>query len=825
VTRALPIDEHLPEIVRSLGSIPRLVLQASPGSGKTTRVPLALLDAPFTRGQSVWVLEPRRLAAKCAADWVARGIGEKPGGRIGYQFRLESALSSRTRLLFLTEGMLLRRLLQAPTLPGVAAVVLDEFHERHLQGDTALAYLLWLQREHRPDLRLVVMSATLDATRLCAHLEACPGFTVDAKPFPVEIRYLPDDAAARRPLEQKVLAAVRASEGDTLVFLPGMADILRCARALEPHARGPGWEVLPLHGDLSREEQERALVPGRARRIVLATNVAETSLTIEGITTVIDGGLHRQASYSWWSGVPRLRTRPTCRASAIQRTGRAGRTAPGICHRLYTRADFETRAPFDTPEIQRADLSQPYLELAALGVSPAELPWLERPADSALEAARSLLVRLGALTPTGLGEMGRRLAAFPAHPRIARLLLESAALGVQARAAVLAARLVEGDLDRADAIEDTGEDGLPFGVDRTRRQLLRVLGDPGPSALPPDWRARLARSVLAGFPDRIARRRSVPTGARAEPAELVLASGGSAWIEDTALVRENEFLVALDVQESQGIDQKRSRRRVLSACGIEPEWLFDLDPPAVAETEELSWDAERARVVVSSRMEAGGLVLAASEKLPSPSPAVSRVLLREALGILPGVALSLSEWTERLRPVAPPEGLESAIARLQLLARHMPELGASDPSADAIAQAVQDLGSECTSTADLRGRDWPSELILRLGGRAAGRIDELTPLSLTLRGGKRAPVEYAMNRPPWIESRLQDFFGMRQGPTILGGRVALQIHLLAPNRRPVQVTTDLAGFWERAYPALRRELSRRYPRHQWPEDPLAAKPA
>ncbi len=390
---SLPIDPHLPLIAKKLQESGCLVLKASPGSGKTTRVAPFLLNS-LPPGKEILVLEPRRLAAKLAARRVAEERREKVGGVIGYQFRFENVSSKETRLRFLTEGMLMRRLIRDRTLDGVAIVILDEFHERHLHGDVALSYLRSLQASGRPDLKLVVMSATLDTEALLRYLGNCPLVEVEGRPFDVATHYRPSE---NKFLEISVRDAVKTAfqewpEGDCLVFLPGMADIRRAESALSDLARINHWDLFPLHGELSKGEQDRALLPGRNRKIILATNVAETSLTIEGIRIVIDSGLHRQASYSWWSGVPSLRTRPISRASSIQRAGRAGRTASGTCYRLYSRADFDGRAPFETPEIQRADLCQTLLELKELGVqSLTQFPWFDPPPAGAMESAEATL--------------------------------------------------------------------------------------------------------------------------------------------------------------------------------------------------------------------------------------------------------------------------------------------------------------------------------------------------------------------------------------------------------------------------------------------------
>ncbi|HTL12702.1 MAG TPA: helicase-related protein, partial [Bdellovibrionota bacterium] len=525
----LPIDTSLHEILTLLERNSSLVLQAEPGAGKTTRVPPALLRATWCGDKEVLVLEPRRLAAKLAAMRVAHELGEAPGQTVGYQFRFEKVEGPRTRLRFLTEGLLTRRLLGDPSLSRVAAVVVDEFHERHLVGDVALAALRRLQKTTRPDLKLVVMSATIDIESVSAYLGGCPSLKVAGRVFPVEVEHVPK--AVDLPLEVQVKRAAltalgREDAGDLLVFLPGMGEIRRCESALRDADRVSELDalVLPLHGDLTRDEQDRAVGPNKRQKIILSTNVAETSVTIPGVRTVIDSGLARVASFSWWSGLPALRLRPVSRASAVQRAGRAGRMAPGRCMRLYTQHDFSTRPPFETPEIRRADLAQTLLELCflvpGLGVGrAADFEWFEAPGPGAIEAAEKLLYLLGAVEsdgrPTG---MGRRMADLGIPPRLARLAIDGARLGRGPEAAAVAAFLSELRAERVDFLDDavrawkTG--GLGFAGTRLQERIERALtaeralsdlaGAPRPgSTLDGD----LARALLTAFPDRVAKLR------------------------------------------------------------------------------------------------------------------------------------------------------------------------------------------------------------------------------------------------------------------------------------------------------------------------------
>jgi ATP-dependent helicase HrpB len=852
----LPIDEILPAVLASLEKHPSLVLQAAPGTGKTTRVPPALLKAPYLDPKKeILVLEPRRLAAKMSARRVAYELGEGVGQTVGYQFRFENMTGPRTRLRYLTEGMLMRRLIGDPELRTVAAVILDEFHERHLHSDVSLAYLKWLQGGKRPDLRLVAMSATLDTGSLSTYLTTSAGpapvIQATAKQYNVAIEYLPGAPAKHldQTVKDAVLSMLPKSQGDLLVFLPGMGEIRRAATALEPAAQSHRLIVAPLHGELSREEQDAALRPletkpglkNPSRKVILATNVAETSLTIEGVGVVIDSGLHRMASHSWWSGVPALRTRPTSRASAIQRAGRAGRLGPGHCLRLYTRGDFDGRPMFDAPEIQRADLTQTVLELGALGITDVEsFPWFERPQAQALEASRGLLHRLGAITEPGprgeLTAVGRRMAQLPAHPRLSRVLIEAERSGVLEDAATLAAYIMESRLDGLDALQFLQRARMEESVWRVRSHLLsafehkvnpassRGITAPAASSLKREDRLRFA--ILCGFPDRVARKRpgQDPNGTHFE---LLLSAGGSVRIENSSQISGAEAFVILDLQERQHMGQQRSMTQVQSLCDIQPEWLFDLEPTALQEAEEPLWDEARKRVLLSSRLVYDQIVLSESRAdLSEGSPRLrdaAALMLKQAFGIDAAklAATTAHDLTRALAAAIEPEVLESLLTRVSLAAKYFPETSLPDLLADpfAFGPALLKIVEGKSSLSELHEIDWESAVLSAYGELTPHQLGELAPSSVQLAAGRRVKVQYAFNQPPWIESRLQDFFGMKKGPLILRGRLPLTLHLLAPNQRAVQVTTDLEGFWQRAYPELRHQLSRRYPRHSWPENP------
>jgi ATP-dependent helicase HrpB len=823
----LPIDPLVPEILNHLGQASSLVLQAAPGSGKTTRVPPALLHAPFLNSdQEILVLEPRRLAAKLAAQRVADEHDEQVGGTIGYQFRFERVASAKTRLTFLTEGMLMRRLLSDPELRRVAAVMLDEFHERHLHGDVAIAYLRRLQQAKRSDLKIVVMSATLDSDAVATFLGGCRILRSEGRRFDVAIDYLPQPPA--KPLEALVATAVgqllaqQERLGDVLVFLPGMAEIRRAQAAVQkayPHVL-----ALPLHGELSRAEQDLALRPADRTKIILSTNVAESSLTIEGVTAVIDSGLERSAGYSHWTGVPTLKVRPISRASADQRAGRAGRTAPGRCLRLYTKWDYDTRAPFTAPEIQRADLTQTVLELKSLGVRDArQFAWFEAPAPTAIAAADELLFRLGATLPEGeLTDLGRQMTRRAAHPRLAKLMIEAGLRGVAEPAATLAALLQEGRLEELDALAEV--EHRPPSDDlfrRARKQFFDLVeGTPKEKQSPLPGGLRYA--ILSAFPDRVARKQKTDHAGRTSRVHFRLAAGGSASSVEAPIVRSAETFVVLDVQERDAFRSQKSELTVRALVPIPDDLLFELKPSPVIEREEVLWDAPRGRVMSVSRLCFGEISLIESAQPPTDKPAAARLLAKEGFHLQPDrfAVMSLPEFLTHAASLPSADRLASLAARLEVIAQNRPELGVPVISAESLGGLILKALEGFVSLDEVKRLDVARLVIDALPPAVGLRLDALAPMSVVLAGGRKVGVHYDLGRTPWIQSRLQDFFGMRKGPAILDGTLPLTLHLLAPNGRPVQVTTDLEGFWQRAYLQLRRDLSRNYPKHRWPDDPL-----
>ena len=789
----LPIDPLLPAILDHLRSANNLVVEAPPGAGKTTRVPPALLD--LSAGE-VLVLEPRRLAARLAARFVAGERGEKVGETVGYQVRFEDVAGPRTRLRFLTEGVLTRRLLSDPTLSSVACVVLDEFHERHLEGDLALALLRRLQRTVRPDLKLAVMSATLDAAPIAAYLGGARVLRSKGRQYPLEIQYTPHSPA---PLEEQVAAALERlpADGHTLVFLPGAAEIRRAQNACASLARRRGLLLLPLHGDQSPEEQDCAVLPSEQSKVILSTNVAESSITIEGVTAVIDSGLARVAGHSPWSGLPTLQVARISQASANQRAGRAGRTGPGRTIRLYPLEDYVRRPAHDIPEIARADLAPAALLVEALGVGELDsVEWLDAPPPAHVKHATELLRQLGAH-----GEAVKEMARYPLHPRLSRLILEARHRGVAEDGCTIAALLSAGERLAGQPEHATRSDLLVLLDSQWEPRTAQVVRQVRRMANPPRQKKRdedaLLIYILTAFPDRVASRR--------QGAELQLAAGGPALLSPQSSVTAAQVLVAVEAEDRR--DQKAPLVRLASA--IEPELLLDLFPEKVQESSRVEWNRSAERVEAVSALHFGEIAI--EERRTNPEPEAAAALLA-AKALEAGVG----RFTDR-------NELDAYLARVNFAAQHaaIPTIGESQIEA-ALCTAATRLKSFGELEAALRGGGLLRVLEQAVPPAARRSLEDIAPERIRLPGGRQVTIHYEANQPPWIASRLQDFFGMRQTPSVARGAVPLVVRLLAPNQRPVQMTSDLAGFWQRLYPQVRRELSRRYPKHKWPEDPTKA---
>jgi ATP-dependent helicase HrpB len=787
----LPIDDHLSEVVANAPA--GVVLIAPPGTGKTTRVPGALAEA--NPGGDVIVVEPRRIAARLAATFVARSRGESVGESVGYEVRFDRAIGPRTKIRFVTDGVFARQLTANPELAGVAAVIIDEFHERRLATDAALARVVGLRRGSRQDLRLVAMSATLDPDPLASYLGARV-ISVASPAHPVEMRFRDDPRDW--PLEKRVSAALRDVfaadlDGDVLVFLPGARAIRRAQAYCSELCAARGYELVTLHGGMKAREQDRAVRIGQRPKVILSTNVAETSVTIEGVVAVVDSGLVKRARHSPWTGMVSLETGSVSRASADQRAGRAGRVRPGLCIRLYRSDEYRSWPASDAPEVVTSDLSALALDVLASGARLDELPWFESPPEAAMSSAYELLQRLKFMDDDGITAAGRRAASVPAHPRLARLVQAAVDAGIGHWGCAAAAVLERLDgppggparhtspSDVLDRVDDFIESAGRGEAGRSYQHIARAVGLRGGVAeLKPDEDALAMRCVLAAFPDRVAVRR--PQG------DLLLSNGASMSQGRSSAVR-GEWMVVAD--------------EGASICSeVEPDWILEDFMDDLDEVNELRWNGDLDRVERVRQLRYSHLVLESSTE--------------KATGAAAEAVLVRALRKRGLEALIEPSDLESLRNRLQLAADHSDHVVVL--SAELEERVVVELAAGQSSLRGVRKMD-PAAAILRLCDPRR-ELHRLAPKTVSLPGRKKVPVHYEVDRPPWIESRLQDFFGLAEGPRIVGGRVPLVLHLQAPNRRAVQVTSDLSGFWQRHYPDLRKQLKRRYPKHRWPEDPM-----
>lgn len=840
----LPIAGVLSDVVRA-SRTGAVVVTAPPGSGKTTLIPTAVLEDLPPPGRVI-LLQPRRLAARAVAHRIAWLRGVPVGGEVGYQVRFDAKLGRDTRLVVETTGIMLRRLVNDVTLPGIAAVVLDEFHERSLEMDLILGLLLRLRQTVRPDLRIIVMSATLAAEPVArllgagegtrAAAAACPIIHAEGRMFPVSIRYLKH--GDRRELvslvAESVARALATTAGHVLVFLPGVGEIRACERELAIASQRQGHAVLPLYGDLPPEAQDRVLGDLGCRKIILATNVAETSLTIPGVTAVIDSGLARQNRVSVATGLPRLELVPISKAAADQRAGRAGRTEAGVCWRLWDEAAHHHRPAAEPPEALRADLAGPLLQLLAIGEADG-FPWLDEPAGDALRRAADVLRHLHAVVRDINGRdqitpLGDAIAQLPTHPRLARLLLAGAERGVLREASLAAALLSERDpfrtprpgggprdrqlvrsrcdiSDRVAAlqafhagvrIDDPAFDPHPAGargVLQSAEQYYRLVDIPlGPRAADPA--AALRRSLLDAFPDRLARQRP---GAQ-DRGTLV---GGRGVRLRTSRLRGEPLFLAIDLQDTAG------EAEVRLASAVEREWLNE-EPVASANltiAEELLWHPSRHQVEARLRTAWLDLVLDEAPAAIRDAAAAARILAREA-------ALDFARVIPAVDSAA-----GSFLARTRWLATARPDLGIKLLDDTALKAILPGLCQGLRSLDELKAADWLSHLQAAVGPERVAEIDRLAPTHIEAKR-KRHRLSYEPGKPPVLAVRIQDLFGLAETPRIAGDRIPVLLHLLGPNFRPQQVTDDLAGFWERTYPQVRKELRRRYPKHAWPDNPL-----
>jgi len=840
MSKLLPIEPVIPELRRALRDATSAVLQAPPGAGKTTRVPVTLLDEPWLGGRKIVMLEPRRIAARAAARFMSAARGEPVGGTIGFRVRMETRIGPRTRIEVVTEGVLTRMLQNDPALEDVGMVIFDEFHERSLHADLGLALTLQSRAVLRPDLRILVMSATLDGAPIAELLGGSPVVTSEGRAFPVVTRYL--DRPADRRVEGAVARAVRDAvahdDGDILVFLPGAAEIGRTAALLGRDTFPPGVDVMPLYGALPPDAQDRAIapsLPGR-RKIVLSTSIAETSLTIDGVRIVVDCGLARVPRFSPRTGMTRLETVRVSGAAADQRRGRAGRLAPGVCYRLWPEHEQHHLVSHAAPEILEADLAPLALELAAVGISDtAALRWLTPPPSAAFAQARALLAQLGALDADGrISSHGRSMASLPAHPRLAHLVIRGAELGAPNVACDVAAVLGDRDILRAeragadvdltlrvDALRDDGAGaaarGLSADRDAIRRaraeaqDLLRQLGAmpnvragrkahatpsaPADTTSPPS----IGALVALAYPDRIAQQRA------GQPGRYALRGGGGAVLAEAQHLTTALYLAIAD------LDGQRQDSRIYLAAPLDLDEIEAHFACDIVEEDVIEWNADDAIVVARRRRMLGALVLG-DAPLRDPDPQrVASVLLD---GLMRD-GISALGWTESARRVR---------QRIAFLRAHDPAW--PDVSDQALASRMRDwLTSHVIGmrrAEQVRALDPGAMLLDQLDWRQRAALDELAPTHLTVPSGSRIAVDYTDPEAPVLAVRLQEMFGLAETPRVAGGRVPVVLHLLSPARRPVQVTRDLAGFWRTTYFDVRKDLRGRYPKHHWPENPLEA---
>lgn len=859
-SRELPIYELEPALIAALRAQGRVVVQAPTGSGKSTQIPQMLRGHGFLDTGEVVVLQPRRLAARMLARRVAEEVGGALGDEVGYQIRLESRVSARTRIRFVTEGILLRQMSFDARLRGVAALVFDEFHERHLYGDISLARAVQIQATTRPDLKIIVMSATLDAQGLAEYLRPCEVLTSQGRSFPVAIEYLPKTVNFEIEPVWEVAARECArvagqTDGDFLVFMPGAYEIGRTVQALGGQRALNGCVVLPLHGELPPEAQDRAVARTRERKIIVSTNVAETSLTIDGVTIVIDAGLARQAKFDPNRGINTLLVEKISRASADQRAGRAGRTAPGRCVRLWTEREHAGRAAQELPEVRRLDLAEVVLTLKASGIDDvAGFPWLEKPDAKALERAEQLLADLGALAgaqgamAAGQGggrlvtitEVGRRMLRFPVHPRYARMLLEAEARGCVRPVALMAAltqgrSFLQRGLPRAvdDARDETlGEEtasdffllmrawqfahAAGYSLDACRRlgihaqgaravgplfaSFLEIAAKEGLDVTDRALEAReVSKCVLAGFSDQVAKRLDSGT-LRCE-----LVHGRRGFLARESAIQQASLLVVAEVSEIGRGDGEVSTLLSL-ATAVEEAWLKELFPADYRDARGVVYDPQMKRVITRRERRFRDLVLEAKVSGDdAPLGEAAALLTRE---VLEG-RIKIEAWDD---------SVEQWILRVNRLSEWFPELEVNPLTEADRATLIEqicygELGARAVKDKEKSAvmavlREW-------LTAEQLAVLDEYLPEKLTMANGRKAKLEYAKEGPPVLSARIQELYGIEGRFTLGHGRVPVKIHVLAPNYRPIQVTDDLTSFWRDMYPTVKAELSRRYPRHEW----------
>ncbi|MED1954330.1 ATP-dependent helicase HrpB [Brevibacillus centrosporus] len=826
----LPIEEIMPSLIARLREHTNAVLVAAPGAGKTTRVPLALRDEPWLGGRRILLLEPRRLAARTSARYMAQALGEQVGETVGYRVKMDAKVGPRTRIEVITEGVLTRMLQADPALEDVGLILFDEFHERSLHADLGLALSLQTQNLFREDLRIVVMSATLDAAAVAEMLGGVPVIQSEGRAFPVETRYLDRQMSGRLEpnVVQKIREALTQDEGDILVFLPGAKEIRRVEAGLQESSLPVNTVVAPLYGALLQDAQDMAIQPGVAgqRKIVLATSIAETSLTVEGVRIVIDSGLMRVPRFSPRTGMTRLETTRVSKASADQRRGRAGRLAKGVCYRMWTEQEQRGLIAHTTPEIREADLTSLALELAAWGVDdPAELAWLDEPPKAALEHAQELLIQLGAMdSGRKITSHGRDLVEMGLHPRIAHMIRAATERGLAEVACELAALLGERDILRGRAHLDADL--------RLRLEALRSVDQKGVGSMAEvevdegacqriwqeashfkqSWVNRQKENDEAGdplsqigsllaeaYPDRIGQRR--------DSGKYLLCNGRGAVFATEQALAYAPYIVAAELDD-QGTDS-----RIVLAASVTEAQLEEVCAKSIEEETAVWWEKSSQSVRARKRTRLGALILRETPVSQADPEAVTAALLSgiasEGLGLLP--------WSRSARQM-----------QERLVFMHRLDSAWPDVSDEALLAALEEwLGPHvhgCRSRDDLSRLSLTAILEAMLSWNQRRELDEHAPTHIVVPSGSRIPIDYSSPQSPALSVRLQELFGWSKTPRIGMGRIPLTLHLLSPAQRPVQVTRDLASFWQNAYFEVKKDLKGRYPKHYWPDDPLQAIP-
>ncbi len=844
MTSRLPIYEIESDIIARLQCDKRLILSAPTGSGKSTQVPQMLLKHGLLGGGQVVVLQPRRLAARLLAARVAQELGVKLGEEVGYQIRFENVTSAKTKIRFVTEGVLLRQMINDPKLSGVSAILFDEFHERHLYGDITLAQTLDQQEKFRPDLMLAVMSATLNAGDLEKYLSPCAILSSEGRMFPVEHEYLDlPSYTDKRPVWEQAADAFsqyvhRGGEGDVLVFMPGGFEIAQAIEAIRHTSEAKGFILLPLHGELPPRDQDAAVARYEKRKVVVATNVAETSLTIDGVRLVIDSGLARVARYDANRGINTLLIDKISQSSADQRAGRAGRTAPGVCMRLWSRDEHAHRAVQELPEIKRLDLSEVVLTLKASGVEDLrKFRWLEKPDEISLAHAEELLADLGALDKkNSITPIGRKMLAFPLHPRYARMLLAAQEYGCVHQACLVAALTQGRDLllrNCGKEVDSAREDLLgekatsdfwilmrawsfafnnQFRVDACRKlgihavtakqvgplfdQFLRIAKDEGLDTKPREVKdENLQKCILIGFSDRVARRMDQGT-LRCE-----LVHGRRGVLARESVVQHSPLFVAAEIREIEGRDKEVNTILSLGTA-TEVEWLRELFPDDIKSDVRVQFDAQQKRVLAAELLRFRDLALAVKRIDPPPADAAARLLADE---ILAG-RLLLPNWDHHV---------EQWLARLNLLCKECADLQLPAITDDDKKSIIEQLCHGAVSYKDIKEREVKPVVMSWLSHAQRELLDKHAPERLTLPNGRTPKVNYEDGKTPFISLRIQELYDVNQTPKIAMGRVPVVVHILTPGMKPIQVTQDLANFWREHYPKIKSELARKYPKHFW----------